>query len=130
MTELVSQAVRHARLRWLGAPLLLSGVGLLGVAVYESFIGGSLLTAGLGAFGSGLALASFGANHDTAMALSFQARDEALPRSLKDELAEEMEKDRNGLIGLRPAPKIATTIPVVALAVQVWVAIRLFGPIA
>ena len=63
------------------------------------------------------------------MALSFQAREESLPRALKDELADELEKDRDGLIGLRPAPKIAVTIPGVAIAIQAWVAVRLFGSV-
>ncbi len=127
MTDVVQQAVRHARLRWVGAPLLMTGVGLLGMGVYGSFFGGSLWTVALGAFGTGLALASFGANHDAAMAFAFQGRESDLPRALKDELAEELEGDRDAVLTLRPAPRVAMVIPWVAVAVQIWVAVRIFG---
>jgi len=127
MSDVVRQAVRHARWRWIGAPLLLSGVGLLGIALYRGAFGGSLWTVALSAFGTGLALASFGANHDAAMSLAFKGREENLPRALKDELSEELEKDRDALIALRPAPRVAMAIPWVALFIQVLVANRLFG---
>ena len=127
MTSLAKSAVRHARLRWVGAPLLLTGVALLGTAIYQSLLGGSVWTAALGAFGTGLGLASFGANHDAAIAYAFQGRESALPRALKEELAEELDADRNNVLSLRPAPKVAMTIPWVAVAVQGWVFFRLFG---
>jgi hypothetical protein len=127
MTENVTFAVRHARLRWLGAPLLITGVGLLFYALYSTFVGGSGLTAAMAAFGTGLALATFGANHDTAMAYCFSAREQSLPRALKDELAEELDRDREGLVSTRPSPKIGLVMPFVAISVQLWVAARLFG---
>ena len=127
MTSSVKSAVRHARLRWVGAPLLLSGIALLGTAVYQSFFGGSPWTVAMGAFGTGLALASFGANNDAAIAFAFQGREDELPRALKDELAEELDSDRDGVLRLRPAPKVAMVIPWVAAAVQGWVFVRVAG---
>ena len=44
-----------------------------------------------------------------------------------EELAEELDADRNNVLSLRPAPKVAMTIPWVAVAVQGWVFFRLFG---
>jgi hypothetical protein len=130
MSEHSVAAVRHSRLRWLGAPLLLTGAVLLIGAVYGSLTGGSLLTVGLAMFGCGLSLAAFGANHDTAMALAFAGREEGLPESLAEELDEELERDREGIVHGRPTPTVGMVMPVVAVAVQVWVAYRLYGPIA
>jgi hypothetical protein len=107
--------------------LLLTGIALLGTAIYQSFFGGSVWTAALGAFGTGLGLASFGANHDAAIAYAFQGREDSLPRSLKEELTEELDADRNSVLSLRPAPKVAMAIPWVAVGVQGWVFFRLFG---
>ncbi len=95
--------------------------------MYRSAIGGSLWIVAISALGTGLALASFGANHDAAMGLAFKGREEGLPRALKDELAEELEKDRDAVIALRPAPKVALVIPWVAVSIQAWVANHLFG---
>jgi hypothetical protein len=128
MTEESSgKAVRHARLRWVGAPLLLSGLGLVIAAVYGALTGGSGLTVGLSLFGCGLALASFGANHDTAMALAFASRQADLPEALADELTTELERDRDGVVRGTPVPIVGMVIPFVAVAIQAWVAFRLFG---
>ena len=123
-------AVRHSRLRWVGAPLLATGVGLLGYAIFAVMTGGSLLTVGLGMFGCGLALASFGANHDTAMALAFAHRDADLPAHLIDELNDELERDRDGIVHGQPMPRVAIAMPLIATGIQVLVAYRLFGPLA
>lgn len=130
MTEGVARAVRHARMRWIGAPLLLTGLGLLIAAIYAALTVGSLLTVGLGMFGCGLALASFGANHDTAMAMAFTNREGGLPDSLAKELEEELDRDREGIVHGRPAPRVGMVIPLIAVGVQLWVAYRIYGPIA
>ena len=119
----------HARLRWVGAPLLLSGVVMLLWALSFAVRGGSLLTLMFGLFGCGMALASFGANHDTAMALAIRARgggEDHLPEHLEREVAEEMEVDRASAMALRPSPRIAMVLPMVALLVQGFVFWRLF----
>ena len=127
MSSVVDGAVLHARIRWVGAPLLLSGIGLLGKAVYDAFFLGPLWLAAVAALGTGLALASFGANHDTAMGLAYQGRESGLPLDLKDELDAELEKDRDGVLALRPTPTIAKVIPVIALGIQVFVFTRVSG---
>ena len=119
----------HARLRWVGAPLLLSGFVMLMWAIMLAGRGGSLLTTMFGLFGCGMALASFGANHDTAMALAIRSRvggDDALSAPLAKEVAEELEVDRTGTMALRPSPRIAMAMPAVALLVQSFVFWRLF----
>lgn len=119
----------HARLRWVGAPLLLSGVVMLMWALSLTLRGGSLLTLMFGMFGCGMALASFGANHDTAMALAIRARGDGeanLPEPLESEVAEEMGLDRASAMSLRPSPRIAMALPLVALLVQGFVFWRLF----
>ena len=126
----VQRVQRHAHLRWIGAPLLLSGLGLLCYALFGVFVGGSGMTLGLSALGTGMALASFGANHDTAMALAFQLQgsgDLSLPTGIRDELEEELERSRDAVIGLRASPRVAMVLPLVAVLVQAWVAFRLFG---
>ncbi len=124
-TSEVLLASRHARLRWIGAPLLVTGLGLAGWALYSTMAGGSWWNVGIGMLGAGLALATFGANHDTAMALAFRARDEDLGEPLRGELEEELERDRDEVIGLKPSPRVALVMPVVALSIQVWVCTQL-----
>ena len=85
------------------------------------------LTAAVAALGTGLGLASFGANHDTAMGLAYQGREAGLPLDLKDELESELERDRDGVLALRPTPTIAKIIPLIALGIQTFVAIRVLG---
>ena len=119
----------HARLRWVGAPLLLSGVVMFVWALSLAGRGGSLLTVMFGLFGCGMALASFGANHDTAMALAIRSRvggEDTLSDSLAREVAEEMEVDRAATMSLRDSPRIAMVLPLVALGVQSFVFWRLF----
>lgn len=127
MDSAVAGAVFHARLRWVGAPLLLTGVGLLGKAVYDSFFLGPLWLAAVAALGTGLALASFGANHDTAMGLAYRGREAGLPLDLKDELDAELEKDRDGVLALTPTPTIAKVIPVIAVCIQIFLVTRVLG---
>ena len=88
--------------------------------------GGSGLTVAFSFFGTGLGLASFGANHDAAMAYLVQADGEAMPKPLRAELDEELDRDRAGTLALRPVPVVATLLPLVAAGVQAFVAYRLF----
>ena len=127
MTEDVSRATRHARLRWIGAPLLLSGVTLIGFAVYGWLTGGSGWDVAASCFGTGLALASFGANHDAAMGYAFLAQDAGLPQALGDELEAELARDRPGVVQVRPAPTVGMVMPFLAMGVQVFVVWRLLA---
>ena len=100
---------------------------MLGYAAFRAMVGGSGWTVAFAAFGVGMALAAFGANHDSAMAYAFAGRGDGLPPELKTELEEELDRDRDGVIDVRPAPKVGMVMPVIALSVQLWVAWRLFG---
>lgn len=125
----LQRATLHARLRWVGAPLLLTGL-LLFLAALTQAIGPAPWTLVPHALlGSGLALASFGANHDTALALA-QRMVEAghrPPAPLDEELAAAVAADRAGTLALRPAPTVGLVIPVLALLVQLGLGWRLVG---
>ena len=127
MTENATKATRHARLRWVGAPLLLSGISLIAYGVYGWMSGGPGWLVAVACFGTGLALASFGANHDAAMGFSLLAKDDGLAPSLRDELEAELERDRAGVLKVRPAPKVGMVIPVLAIGVQAFVLWTLLG---
>lgn len=128
----IAAARRHATLRWIGAPLLITGLfGLLN-ALLGLAGGGPGVNVMLGLFSTGLALASFGANNDTALALLVQARDaggadSALPPSLLEELNEELGRDRKAVLELKAAPTVAMVLPLVAILAQAGLAYRLFG---
>jgi hypothetical protein len=121
-------AVRHARLRWVGAPLLLTG-GLLAVLAFLTMAsGGSGWTVMLGCFGMGTALASFGSNHDTAMAHAIRVRtDPNLPDGLREEVEAELAKDRSEMLSLRPSAIAGLMVPVLSVGVQGYVAWQLLG---
>ena len=127
MSQDIQRAVFHSRLRWIGAPLLLTAVCLLGYALFQAMVGGSGWTVAFAVFATAISLASFGANQDATMAYAFAGRGAGLPASLRDELEEELERDRDGVVGARPTPKLGIAIPFLAVLVQVWVAWRLFG---
>ncbi|HCH63853.1 MAG TPA: hypothetical protein DFR83_13690 [Deltaproteobacteria bacterium] len=124
----IQVAIRHARLRWIGAPLLVTGGLLLVLALLQMVSGGPVWVVMFGLFGLGTALASFGANHDTAMAHAVRVRLHAdLPVALRDEVNTEMARDRNDVMGLRPSAIAGLVVPLVCISVQTFVAWRLLG---
>jgi hypothetical protein len=84
----------------------------------------------LACFGTGLALASFGANHDAAMGYALVSQDSGLPASLKDELDAELVRDRAGVMKARPAPNVGMVMPLLAGGVQAFALWRLLTGIA
>ena len=121
-------AIRHSRLRWIGAPLLVTGALLLVLALLKMVSGGSGWVVMIGCFGLGTALASFGANHDTAIAHAVRVRTHAgLPVSLRDEVDAELARDRNEVMGLRPSAIAGMVVPMVCAAAQSYIAWRLLG---
>lgn len=122
-------ARRHALLRWTGVPLLLTGFSLVGLALYTWSQGGAGINVGLSLFGTGLGLASFGANNDAALALAMRASEagESLSASLTAELAAELKRDRAAVMGLKVSSSFALVVPLLAVALQVWAASRLMG---
>lgn len=128
-----SLASRHAMLRWLGAPLFFTGLALVAFALYAWSQGGAGINVGLSLFGTGMGLASFGANNDTAIALALRASEagpdvsRALQPGLLAELADELKRDRAAVMALHVSPGFAMVVPVIAVGLQVWVASRLFS---
>jgi len=124
---LASAAARHAAIRWVGVPLLLTGLLLLVLAILSTARGGPWGNVPLGLLSTGLGLAAFGANHDAAMALAWRARSNgvALPDGLANELDTELQKDRSAILALRASPRMALVMPVVAICAQGWLAARL-----
>jgi len=57
--------------------------------------------------------------------LAFRAREQGLTDKLKRELEEELERDRDEIIDLKPSPKVGMVMPVIALALQAWLCTRL-----
>ena len=121
-------AVRHARLRWLGAPLLVTGGLLVLLAFLQFASGGSGWTVMLGCFGLGTALATFGSNHDTALAHAVRVRTlPELPVALRDEVERELLRDRADTLSLRPSAIAGLVVPILCVSVQGYVLWRLFG---
>ena len=118
----LSLCQRHARLRWVGPPLLLSGLTMVGLCIASFLQGGSGYPFFIGLLGMGLGLGSFGANHETAMALALEYTtndsETPLPKGIADELKEELERDSDATQNLRPFPKTAMILPLIALGVQ------------
>jgi hypothetical protein len=131
--SLGAAAARHAALRWIGAPLLVTGLFGLLSALLGLAGGGPSLNVGLGLAGTALALTSFGVNSDTALALALQAQESRhggpspLSPKLAEELAGELARDRSAVGELRAAPIVSLITPLLAAGVQVFLALRLLG---
>lgn len=124
----VAIAVRHSRIRWLGAPLLVTGALVLVSALLAFVAGGSGWNVMFGLFGTGTALATFGANHDTAMVHALRSReDPGLPASLAQELGAELQRDRAETLALRPSVGAGFVVPFLAIGAQSWVGWQLLG---
>ena len=127
-SDSIQIAIRHARIRWVGAPLLITGVLLLLLAVLQLTMGGPGWVVMLGLFGMGTALASFGANHDTAMAHAMKTRaDGRLPVNLRDEVQAELERDHGGMMALKPSVRAGLFVPFLCVGVQALLAWKLLG---
>mgnify|MGYP007063387540 CR=1 FL=1 len=133
MAAQLRKAKRHLLWRWSGAPLLVTGGLLVCLAFWALIRGGPGFPVMLGLLGVGMALAAFGANHDTSMALAFELRQAAseLPEEgnaarLLAELDEELVRDRDSVLALQATPRIALALPWMAIAVQSTTAIWLF----
>lgn len=120
-------ALMHARARWVGAPLLFGASAQVIWALIHAALGGAWLPLLAALTGAMLALASFGANHDAAMALLLRLRVDdgpvrGVPESLLAELDEELQRDRDGMMGLQPRSRVARLLPILAMLVQAAVA--------
>jgi hypothetical protein len=121
-------AMRHFKLRWAGAPLLITGACILLYAMFRLPFGGGLGLALMSVGGALTGLASFGSNHDTALALAARVRaagQSALPPELAEELEEELARDRGATLALRPHSPVAMALPFFSMAFQSFLVWRL-----
>ncbi|MEL6347289.1 MAG: hypothetical protein AAFV53_29505 [Myxococcota bacterium] len=121
------RAALHARLRWTGAPLFVTGGLLLVWAFGLTLQGGPVWLVLISVGGTLIGLTSFGVNHDTAMALALQVRqaghqsDDAtpmLPDALDRELSDELAHDREEVLAMQAAPGAAMVMPLVGVVLQ------------
>ena len=123
----VTQALLHARMRWLGMLLFLTGLLTLGGAVAQIFFAdGRISSIFISLFACGLSLGTFGSHNDTALA---QLRDNrwhpGTPEGLAHEVNQEFLFNRIELSQLRATPKTSWVVTVGALAVLAWAISRL-----
>ena len=118
----IQSARRHLYFRWIGAPLLVSGVFLF---LRHAFVVFDLLNLAkqLVILGSCiLSLASFGINHDTAIAYALRARGEGVLLSnhpvLEQELKEDLDRDKAETMSLNAYPFLSYALPFFTLALQ------------
>jgi len=126
--KLYKAAEFHYRYRWIGLPLLLSGMGtfLFAASVFprtgDWF--GLILSVGC----TLIALTSFGINHDSATAYSLLLKktDKADKMSsvMIHELEEDLSWDRRSTLSLRAHPVAAVLVPWLAVAFQTYVFLR------
>ena len=116
---------RHARIRWSGVPLLLSGLTVVGLCVAQWLQQGSGYIIFIALMGMGMGLASFGANHEATMAFALRVKrvgQEALPEKIETELQEECDRNADALDAIQPFPRTSVVLPFVALGIQAFVA--------
>ena len=118
----IQLAVRHLYFRWIGAFLLVSGVLLFLRHAFVTFEPSNLVKQIFILGSCMLAFASFGINHDTAVAYALRAREEGVALSehpiLEMELKEDLARDSAGTMSLKPHPVLSYVIPGVALLLQ------------
>jgi hypothetical protein len=128
--KLSSRSAFHIRYRWVGLPLFFFGLLLLGIALI-SFPQHGIFKVMLCLAGTGMALASFGVNHDTGVAYAVQlqsiSRLDLLSPSAKLELEEDMRLDRSQTMALRPTRIAGLIVPWLSLSLQAYVAFAFFG---
>lgn len=115
------------RLRWLGAPLLFSGIALFlsiitTVAQTQDYF---LILLGFGSMALGLT--TFGVNHDTAMALvaNHHPNTSRFEASLQKEFEEDLRWDTAKTLSLKAHTKTALFVPILAVLLQGYVFTRL-----
>ena len=115
------------RFRWIGAPMLVSGV-LLFLSVLSSLPQTHdyfLVLLGFGC--SALGLTTFGVSHDTAMAFMVEhhPNTQNFDPVAQRELHEDLNWDQARTLKLTPNPKTAIFVPFLALLLQSYVFFRL-----
>lgn len=123
----VVSATLHARMRWLGIGLFVTGALTLGGALAGLPMGltsvGDVMVC---MFATGLGLGTFGSHNDTALALLRDHRwAEHTPKALAAEIDAEVLFNRLELSELLATPRTAWVLTAVAPLVLIWAASRL-----
>ena len=117
-------AIRHLYFRWFGAILLVSGLFLFLRYAFAIFDDCAFVKQLLSLATCVFALASFGVNHDTAVAYALRSQEEGVMLSdypmLNQELKEELDKDRREAALLKPFPIVSYVLPSCTLILQCY----------
>ena len=128
--QVVKQAIKHIRLRWVGAPFFLLGMVWLIAALQQALGGGSWFPVMLGFASSMMGLTCFGLNHDTAIQLALQVRnhqpDFVFESPLQREVTEELNRDYANALSLSGHPTLGMILPVITFVVHGVVVYLLF----
>ena len=123
------KAIFFLRYRWIGVPILCTGV-LLFISVLTMFPQTNsdyfLVLLGFGCMALGLT--SFGVSHDTAMAIVAEhyPKTARFNSALQREFSEDIKWDKAKTLSLSAHTKTAVVIPLLALLVQGYVFVRLY----
>ena len=122
------KAMFFLRYRWIGVPILLSGI-LLFFSVVTMFAktDGDYFLILLGFGCMALGLTSFGVSHDTAMAIVAEhyPKTADFHAKLQHEFSEDIQWNKSKTLSLSAHTKTAVIIPLLALLVQGYVFVRL-----
>lgn len=128
--QVVQQAFKHIRLRWVGAPFFLLGLVWLIIALQHALGGGAWFPVMLGFASSMMGLTCFGLNHDTAIQLALQVRNQqpeyVFENPLQRELTEELNRDYANALSLSGHPTLGKILPVITLMMHGLVVYILF----
>ena len=109
----------HNNLRLLGIPLFLMGLAGLITAIVLVNQGQARWHLILWTFGATMTgLATFGNHNENAVAWMLECEKSALSKKMKAELEEELNQDRAGILAIKPTPKLAAFVTILALCLQ------------
>ena len=123
----VDKAMRHRSLRWFGVPLFwLGAAGICAAAAAKFAAEGSWSGVMLYMAATGLSLASFGLNNDTALAWLIRAQ-APLPPAAAKEIQKELARDRAETNALSASPIASFFAMALALLLHAAAAWRLMA---
>ncbi len=119
------KAIRHIKLRWVGAPFFLLGLVWLFTTLQSALQTGTWYPVMIGFASTMMGLTCFGLNHDTAIQMAMEVR-QADPEYvfegvLQREVMEEVERDHANALSLSGHPTLGMVLPVITLCVHALV---------
>jgi hypothetical protein len=127
MTE---RAELYMKIRWVGVPFFSLGVIWIFLALQHALQTGEYIVLMASTASCLMGLTCFGLNHDTAIEMALQIREEdpsqPLGSQTERELKEEMARDMAQALAITGHPKLAFFIPVLTLSVHGLVVWMLF----